>query len=60
MDKLLNLINEYYKTFGENFPLIQAPGDDTAIKHIEKSLKENKSVEELYPEFYGSLIGKLV
>ena len=54
-EKLVALIDEYIERFGKNFPLMQAPGFERAIEHIETSLKENKTVEELFPEIYGSM-----
>ena len=54
-EKLVALIDEYTGRFGKNFPLMQASGFGRAIEHIETSLKENKTVEELFPEIYGSM-----
>lgn len=54
-EKLVALLDEYIERFGKPFPLMQSPEFERAIGHIETSLKENKTVEELFPEIYGSM-----
>lgn len=60
MPELLTLLDEYYAKFGKIYPMMQSLGDELAIKHIKESLQKDKTVEELYPEIYGSLRGKYV
>lgn len=58
MKELLKLLDEYYSRFGKSYPMMQSPGNEKAVEHIKESLRRDKSVEELYPEVYGELIGK--
>lgn len=59
-EKLVSLLDEYFDKFGKIFPLSTAPGFAKAISHIEESLKQDKTVEELFPQYYGKLEGKVV
>lgn len=54
-------LRKYYDKFETPFPLMQAPGDmQEAEKHVVKCLEENKLAEELWPERYGAVEGRLV
>ena len=57
-DKIVKLLDKYWDTFGEGFPLYQAPTDWGKTEYdIKKCLRENKPAPELMPDQYGASIG---
>lgn len=57
IDKYLDL---YYDKFGKDFPLMQAPSNDEAIKHIDECIKYNQDASKRFPDLYGSVEGKII
>lgn len=61
MENLIKYIDLYFDKFDSVFPMEQAMGtDDEIIDQIKNCLSKDKKAEELYPNEYGSLNGKLV
>lgn len=55
---LQDFLDGYYHQFGVDFPMMQAPNVEKAIKHIGQCLYRAKPAEKLYPNIYGAMCGK--
>lgn len=53
-----SLLFKYWQKFGECFPLMQAPDDEQAVKHLNECLLKDVSAPKLYPDIYGAAEGK--
>ena len=58
-EKIKNLMDKYWNTFGEGFPLYQAPQDWGAVEYdVKKCLREGKRAQDLKPNVYGATEGR--
>lgn len=55
--ELDNLMIGYYRAFGREFPMAQAPSIEAAKRHIDRCILSATAAEVLMPDIYGSLEG---
>lgn len=55
VDRMLKRMEDYRKTFNDNFPLYLESDPVMVMYYINECLLEKKSLEELFPEKFGDL-----
>lgn len=55
VDRMLKRMEDYRKTFNDNFPLYRESNPVMVMYYINECLLEKKPLEELFPEEFGEV-----
>ena len=55
VDRMLKRMEDYRKTFNDNFPLYRESDPVKVMYYINECLLEKKALKELFPEKFGDL-----